>query len=127
MKLTNKDMVTQCLERIDLWQEHIRAVQAAQYRLGETRRGKDPVGQDLYFQLIEAELDEWRGLFMWCLTLDDAERDRIKAAAHERFLADHVQVAQWFTGSTCPSSWLSADEDTFRAMARNAFAPKEAP
>lgn len=80
---------------------------------------------NLHRELLDSELHEWRNLFMWALTLGDEARDRIKAAAHERFLRDGMHVAHWLTPEgTTPGKWLSTDEEEFREMARAAFAPK---
>ena len=124
MKLTNKDMVEHCMERIELIQQHVRNVDNAKTFLSLMNIFDDIYVGDLRHALIKQEVDEWRKLAMWGLTLDDAERDRIKAAVHDRFLRDDVKVADWFSGGVSPSQWLSSDENAFRAMAKAAFAPK---
>lgn len=126
MEITNRTVVEECLERIELWQEHYRAVNAALYRAREkyAHRGGEVDSGNLLHEIMQQELDEWRGLFLWTITLDDAERDRIKAAAHRRFLADGLHVAHWFHDGVSPGQWLCSDEEEFRAMARAAFGPK---
>jgi hypothetical protein len=71
--------------------------------------------------LIEQELELWRNLFMWAMTLPQKEIDRIKAAAYERFL-DKFSVSHWLGD---PTSWSQATEDEFREMARKAFKPAD--
>ena len=80
---------------------------------------------DIINKLYEEEMVEWRKLAMWGLTLDDADRDRIKAAVHQRFLRDGMSVHDWMSDGVAAGSWLSSDEAEFRAMAKKAFAPKE--
>jgi hypothetical protein len=74
---------------------------------------------------MQWELDEWRSLLLWGMVADQELQDRVKAAAHERFLADRMDVAKWFTGKENPSRYLTADDEEFRAMAKKAFAPKK--
>ena len=126
MKLTNRDMVEQSLARIERWQAHYNAVNAALYAVREDmgQRAGEVNADNLARTLVDRELHEWRGLFMWALTLDDAEWDRIKAAAHERFLRDGMHVANWFHNGVSPGRWLAEDEEAFRAMAKKAFGPK---
>lgn len=124
MKLTNKDIVEQCMQRIELMQQHVQNIDNAARFLGEARRWETVDLGNLRHGLIDQELAEWRKLAMWGLTLDDAERDRIKAAVHDRFLRDGMHVADWFSGGVSPNSWLSSDESEFREMAKAAFAPK---
>ena len=127
MKVTNKQVVEECLVCIQLLQEHINAVDAAAYFVGRLEpHYTTPVDfGNLREKLINLELEEWRKLFMWALTLTAEEQDRIKAAAHDRFLNNKAYVAHWFTGGTYTDRWLVADEEEFREMAREVFAPKE--
>lgn len=126
MKFTNKQMAESVMERIELTQLHIRAVEDAAHFAAKGRFGQEADRGPLWELLIRQELDEWRNLFMWSITLDDAERDRIKAAAYDRFLKKGMSVSHWLSddGRT-PGHWLVADEEEFREMARKAFAPKE--
>jgi hypothetical protein len=125
MKLTNKDLVLEVMGRIEEIQQHITNVERAQSFAHQVRRWENPDSGNLRQSLIEAELNEWRNLFMWALTLSPAEQDRIKAAAHQRFLRKGMSVAHWFSGGTTPGQWLCADEDEFREMAKKAFLGEE--
>lgn len=124
MKLTNKEIVSQCMERVKCWQHHCAAIDAACYALNNDKRHVSVETGNLRDLVIQRELDAWRDLAMWGLTLDKDERDRIKAAVHERFLRDGMNVAKWFSNGRDPGSWLAADDEEFRAMAREYFAPK---
>lgn len=76
-------------------------------------------------KLYEEEMVEWRKLAMWGLTLDDADRDRIKAAVHQRFLRDGMSVHDWMNDGVAAATGFLATKAEFRAMAKTAFAPKE--
>ena len=77
-------------------------------------------------KLIDAELMEWRNLFMWGLTLDEKERNDIKALAHARFLEDGMNVAHWLDESgLAPNTWLSSDEEEFRKKAKEYFSGQQ--
>lgn len=116
MKVTREQMARESLERIELLQEHTRAVDAAAYCISARDRHAKIDHGNLRDKLIQAELDEWRKLFMWAITLDDDERARIKAAAHERFLSDRMHVADWFSGGTSPGVWLELDSANLARM-----------
>lgn len=121
MKITNRKIVEEALVRIEELHQHIQNVENAQWYL---RHRKPHVAIDsgrLRSDLIAEELDEWRNVFMWALTLTTDEQERIKAAAHSRFLRDGTCVAHWLNNGIAPSGWLTADEDRFREMARKAF------
>jgi hypothetical protein len=123
MKFTNKRMVEEAMVRIEHLQAHISAIEAAARCIHERKRHIQIEYGTLRELLYQEEMSEWRNLFMWAITLDEAERDRVKAAAHHRFLADGMHVAHWINNGVSPGSWLSADEDEFRAMAKAAFMP----
>lgn len=127
MKVTNKQVVEESLVLIQLLQEHTNTVDAAASFIRHLKpHYTTPVDfGNLREKLINLELEEWRKLFMWALTLTTEEQDRIKAAAHDRFLNNKAYVAHWFTGGTYTDRWLVADEEEFREMAREVFAPKE--
>lgn len=127
MKVTSKQVVEECLVRIQLLQEHTNAINAAAYFIDhlEPHYSTQVNFGNLREKLINLELEEWRKLFMWALTLTTEEQDRIKAAAHDRFLNNKAYVAHWFTGGAYTGKWLVADEEEFREMARKVFAPKE--
>lgn len=125
MKLTNKDIVLQCMRDIEFLQNHVANIDAAVAAVHRAHRLSNVDCGTLRETLCNMELKQWRQMAMWGLTLDDDERDRIKAAVHERFLSDRMHVAEWFsdTGGT-PGAWLHADEIEFRKMAKLAFGPK---
>jgi len=127
MKVTNKQVVEESLVLIQLLQEHTNAVDAAASFIRHLKpHYTTPVDfGNLREKLINLELEEWRKLFMWALTLTTEEQDRIKAAAHDRFLNNKTYVAHWFTEGGYTGKWLVADEEEFREMTRKVFAPKE--
>jgi len=125
MKLTKKHIVIGCLERIEVLQEHAMRVNDAFYYIRSLDRRTEIDHGDIINKLYEEEMDEWRKLAMWGLTLDDADRDRIKAAVHQRFLRDGLSVHDWMSDGVAAGSWLSSDEAEFREMAKKAFGPKE--
>lgn len=113
MKITNKKVVEECMIRIKTAQEHISAVEMAGYFIRDVRR---------YRNVEYGNIREF--LTAWGLTLDDAERDRVKAAVYQRFLRDGMSVGKWLGNGIEPSQWLVSDEEEFRAMAKEAFGPK---
>ena len=125
MKLTNKSIVVGCLERIEVLQEHVRRVSDAVHYIRSLDRRTEIDHVDIINKLYEEEMIEWRKLAMWGLTLDDADRDRIKAAVHQRFLRDGMAVHDWMSDGVAAGYWLSSDEEEFRAMAKKAFSPKD--
>lgn len=125
MKLKNTDMVMQSMQRIESLQQAVEMLDKIKRMLYEEARHQSIDEGNLRRILIEKELAEWRTVSMWGLTLSDAERDRVKAAVHQRFMRDDMHVASWFNGGELPTSWLQADEDKFRAMAKKAFGPAE--
>lgn len=124
-----KDLTIQAMVRIEQCQMHQKALDAVVSYLYDAGRGihKQLNTGELRDQLYSLELQEWRNAFMWSLAVDEDVRERVRAAAHERFLANNMAVEHHFTGKAHPSRWLVADEEEFRAMARAAFAPKEKP
>lgn len=122
MAKSNKNLVLELAERIELIQEHIRNVeQAAYFAQRRAFNERKDLGA-LRSALIECELDEWRQLFMWGLTLSDDERKRVKAAARDRFLSEKSSVAHWLsTDGVTPGMWLCSDEDEFRELVRRVF------
>jgi len=119
VKLTTKKLVEESLERVEMWQEAIRHVEAAQSLLARARRDKPTPGGDLRTALVEQELDAWRGVFMWALDLTDEERHRIKVAGADRFLGKSKHVANWLTETgESPSHWLEAEEEEIRDVIR---------
>lgn len=125
MKLTNSTAVRECMERIEMFQTHIKHIDHAATVIHQRMMQKTIDYGNVRSLMIELELQEWRNLAMWGLTVSDEERDRIKAAVHQRFLRDDMNVATWLNGGFNPSGWLVADEKAFRAMARKAFSPSK--
>lgn len=125
MNLTNRDMVLQCMQRIESIQHALDLLDQIKRLIWDDHRSREIDEGDIGRILIEKELGEWRNLCMWGLTVTDAERDRIKTAVHERFLRNGMSVAHWWNNGVAPSSYLTADEEQFREMARKAFAPTD--
>ncbi len=123
--MNKEQMLEQSMERImycrELQQNYMACVEFLRKKDRDFKIGDDIV----YTTLMRSELDEWRNLLIWGLTCSHEAIDRIKAAVHERFLADRMHVAHWFQNDEYPSSWLTADEEEFREMAKKAFAPKD--
>lgn len=123
--MKNEKIIAQLLETIELVNQHIQAVMAAKYCIQHHGRRGTQIDENITDELYQMELDAWRSVFMFGLTLPDRERERIKAAAYERFLSDKSSVGFYLNGGTHASSWSCADEDQFRSMCRELFAPKE--
>lgn len=123
MKLKNTDVVLQSMQRIEHLQHAVGMLDQIKHMLYDEVRHQSIDEGNLRRILIDKELAEWRSVSMWGLTLSDADRDRVKAAVHQRFLRDDMHVASWFNGGDLPTSWLQADESEFRAMAKKAFGP----
>ena len=125
MKFTSKKMVEQALENIRTLAEHQKAVQAALYRVRDMspRHASSEINEgNLYQTLIRLELDQWRDLFMFGMTLDDEEKERIQAAGVARFLSDGMYVGHYITNRHGdPTSYWTADEKEFREMVKNTF------
>ncbi len=120
-------VIEEILGRIEELQVHTKNLNAAlrHVNLRNHNRGSGAMESALRNELYRLELEEWRNLFMWGMVVDEAARDRIKAAAYERFLGDRIAVTHWLEPSgISPGMWYSADEEAFRDMAREAFAPR---
>lgn len=125
-KITPNSAAQEVLIRIDHIRHHVESLQAIQRYLQERFSYHDKTDYGtIWEKLHEAELGEWRNLFMFGLVVDDATRDRIKAAAYDRFLKDRSGLMSWISGSPNPSHWLSSQEDEFRRMAQDLFQPKK--
>jgi hypothetical protein len=124
MRLKNTDMIEQAMVRIEILQAHWKALSEAcnHIHMRKQHNFKLETG-NIFETLVQEELHEWRNLFMWALTVDDDVRNRIKAAAHERFLSENTCVSSWLNDGVIPTRWLSSDEDEFREMARKVFMP----
>jgi hypothetical protein len=114
------ELIEETFARIQKFQLHIESVLAAINALGRDLVDRGNIVERLY----AAQNREWQTLFMFGLAAEKETRDRIKAAAYESFLNDHIHVAEYFGGSS--SGWLVSDEKEFRRMCRELFAPSEA-
>jgi hypothetical protein len=120
----NKELVEKLLEQIEFIQEEVRAFDAIVSNLEYDTRfgdGKLDTG-NIRSVLLDQELELWRKVFMWAMTIPPKDMDRIKAAAYERFLGEKMCVSPWIGN---PTSWSQATEDEFREMARKAFKPAD--
>ena len=123
MKFTNYNLAHQCLVKIEACQKHMEHLDVACHFLHGFNPRLEVTTGTLRSLLVEEELETWRNLFMWAITMDDAERDRIKAAAYERFLSPEISVGRYFSENT--AGWLASDEEEFREMCRRLFSPGE--
>lgn len=124
MKFSSKRMVEEALKRIDVLQGYIAAIDSATSYIYNIEHSKIVDSGSLRKTLIEMELGEWRHLFLWGITLDQAERDRIKLAGYQRFIKD-IDISPWLNNGIKNSSYLTADKEEFLEMAAHAFAPSE--
>ena len=122
--MKNKEYVFKLLEEVEVIRNHYNAVLRA---MDYTRTGvfiNKTFNGDLLDALSSMELDIWRRAFMFGLTLKDEDRDRIKAAAYQRFLSGGLK--EYLPGGiNSATGWMQADEDEFHEMVRVAFTPKE--
>lgn len=115
-------MLEEALHRIEYIHELLEAYGLIKSFL--TKEGRDLVNcGEIFEKLVERELNEWRGVFMWGLVVDNETRQRVKAMAHERFLSNRMSVSRWMNDGIQPSKWLVADEEEFRTMVAEAFNP----
>lgn len=117
--------LTEALKRIEVLHAHLAAVQAAAFHVRSRTMHKKVDTGTLESDLIAAELDEWRNVFMFGLVVDAKTRKRVKAAAHARFLREGMAVSHWFNDGVPASSWLSSTEKEFREMTKKAFGGDE--
>ena len=122
--MNKEQMIEEAMNRImqvrEMQEAYLACTSALQRKHSDYKLGDGKVFNDL----MAWELEEWRGLLMWGMLVDQKTKDRIKAAAHERFLSDRMHVADWFNNGINPRSWLTCDEKEFRKMAKEAFSPK---
>jgi hypothetical protein len=111
----NKQLLRERLEIIEEIHEHIKAVESAM----RFKPGVDCGG--LLQSLLNSELEEWRKLFMWAITLDAKSLTRIKAAAYARFLSKEKSPIHWLDSGVSPSSWLKVEDDEFKRMVKELF------
>jgi hypothetical protein len=125
MSKNNRDVIRNILEQIKYVETLKRHVDTAIHYLQQRNPHRQIDFGDFRASLFQAELDLYRELFMWALTVDEKEQARIRAAAHQRFIGDSKDVSRYMNpdGFTL-DSWLSCDEHEFREMAKKAFAPK---
>lgn len=123
--MNTKKMIEEAMNRImhvrEMQEAYLACTTALQRKHSDYKLGDGKVFNDL----IAWELEEWRGLLMWGMVIDQETKDRIKAAAHERFLSNRMDVSKWFNNGIHPNSWLIANEKDFREMAKEAFSPKD--
>ena len=125
MRITNNNVVEECLSRIDMLQTMIKHVEEARDFVNSFSYYDNKVDcGNLRSRLIDKEIDEWRNLAMWGLTLEPDEQDRIKGAVYQRFLSENTSISHWLNNGITPSSWFAEDEEKFREMALNAFKPR---
>lgn len=122
--MSKKNILEETMTRImqirEMQESYMNCVQALRRKDRDYQHGDRKVFNDL----CQWELDEWRNLLLWGIVCDQPTRDRAKAAAHERFLSERHSVAEWLNDGVRPNKWLVADEEEFRKMAKEAFAPK---
>ena len=110
-------IMTRIMHIREMQEGYLACTSALQRRDRWYKQGDGKVLNDL----MKWELDEWRNLSMWGLTVDQKTQDAIKKAVHERFLSDKMEVASWFHNGDSPASWKVSTESEFRAMAKKAF------
>lgn len=120
---TNKEVVLDVLASIEATEEHIRRLDEMARYAREHNKYTEVLTGNLREILFGIEIDQWRRLLMWGITLEEKDRDRIKAAAHQRFLRKGMSVADWMNGGIQPSSWLTANEEEFRELIEKTFKP----
>lgn len=117
-------MMEQILGRIMNIREMIESLSVI--RSFVTNGGKENLNEGNFREeLYRRELDEWRGLMMWGLVCDEKDRQRLKAAAYERFIGERMDVRRWIFDGSEPSSWMVKDEENFRKQAKELFKPDE--
>jgi hypothetical protein len=123
--MKNKELVIQLMEKIETTRNHYQAIHSAMYFARNNGYYSDTVfSADLTRALVDIELGLWRQVFMFGMTLNDKEQERIKAAAYQRFLADGISVKDYLPGGANAGSWLVSDEEEFREMCKKLFVPK---
>ena len=123
MKFTQRKIAEQLLVDIEVISNHIRNLNDMTNFLLHKAAFISPLSPNagnLHAVLIERELDAWRKLFMWSLTLTDKEQARIKAAAHDRFFKRDMYISTYLSDQP-EDGWLNADEEEFRKFARRVF------
>lgn len=119
-KTTLEETMGRIMQIREMQEAYMTCVSALRRKDRDYQHGDSKVFNDL----SKWELDEWRNLLLWGIVCDQPTQDRVRAAAHERFLSDRHSVAEWLNDGIRPGKWLTADEEEFRRMAKEAFAPK---
>ena len=123
MKLSNKEIVLQCLERVEILQKFqanfLETCSELQRRdIGSANR----IERGNILQLLmEEELHEWRNLLTWGITLSSEDLNRLKAAVYNRFLKPGIGVMHWLNHGILPSKWYTSDEQEFREMIKQLY------
>lgn len=120
--MTTKELIKRELSLIEMVQMHRNNVRNAFYFI-QQRHGRESLDVgNITKELYRIELDHWRSLFMWALTVSKKDRAEIKARAYARFLNDGMHVANYFSedGNT-PGMWSAETEEDFRALCKEAF------
>ena len=125
MKISDKKIIEETMVRIEVLENFIQNIERAASYLRQERKYESIDFGNLRDKLIDKELDEWRHLFMWGLVVDQKTRDRVKAAAYNRFLGKDMAVSHWINNGVTPSSWLASSEDEFREMTKKLFESKK--
>lgn len=127
MKISKKEIVLQCLERIEILHKLQSNFLETCAELQKRRAGYSNIVErgNVYQLLVEEELHEWRNLLMWGITLNAEDQTRIKAAVYNQFLKPGMSVMQWLNNGILPSKWLTSDEQEFREMIKQTFLPKD--
>lgn len=112
-----KSIIESTFARIISIQNHIDNVYAALNSVTSECRSDGNLIESLYAK----QNKEWQNLFMFGLVADQDSRDRIKAAAYQRFLNDKMYVKSYMG-----DNWLMMEEEEFRRMCRELFAPTSA-
>lgn len=118
-------MAEDCLIRIEFLQNLIVQFDETVKHLKEREEFAQIDTGNIRERLFKEELDEWRNLFMWAITLEENEKERIKAAAYDRFLSKKRCVAKHLNNGIPPSRWLSSSEEEFRRIVEQHFLPDQ--
>lgn len=128
--LDTKGVALQALERIAVIRKYLSFFDGAlQYVNNHITSYNEVIGEkDLRNRLVQLELEEWRNIAMWGLTLSEEDQDRIRAILYERFFAEKngvkADVSRWWSDSFPPGSFLTATVEEFREMVRKVFFPR---
>lgn len=120
---TNKEVVLDVLASIEITEKWISEFDAMVRYAREQNKFAEISSGNLREILYGIEIDQWRKLLMWGITLDDKDRDRIKGMVHNRFLSHNMGVIDWLNNGIQPSRWFSAEEDEFRSLVEKTFYP----